>query len=71
MHFPEGLEILLCQKLDVILGNKEAEIEVVKKCASKMIIFNEKKLERFESFFDFENQNFAIFDFLYSIARMT
>ena len=36
-----------------------------------MIFFHEKKLERFGSFFDFESQNFAIFDNFYSTDHKT
>ena len=40
-----------------------------------MIFFNEKKIERFRTFFtmkiDFESQHFAIFDIFYSTERKT
>ena len=36
-----------------------------------MIIFNEKKIRQIRIIFDFESQNFAIFDNFYSTDRKT
>ena len=48
-------------------------MEVVKKYAPKLMLFNEKKMEGFGGFLtqkiDFESQNFAIFDNVYSTER--
>ena len=60
------------QKLDDILENKVVEKLKFsknvnnKKCAPKIIFFNEKNIRKIRIIFDIESQNFAIFAIFYS-----
>ena len=46
----------ICHKMDIILDNKIDVINVKnKKCAPRLIFFNEKKIEKFQMIFDVEN----------------
>jgi hypothetical protein len=76
--FKSCVQLSKCrQKLDVILENKVVwKLKFSrnvnnKKCAPKMIFFNEKKFRKIQIIFDLESQNFAIFDNFYWIGFNT
>ena len=53
------LEMIFESKMILQLSYQKLSI---KKCATKLVLFNEKKSERFQMIFEVENQILALFD---------